>query len=845
MDDVSQLDRMDLPARLRHLAVVASDTVAIRNGDVEVTFAELVARAELVAIGVVETDPGGRGPIVVLGRRSPELLIGVCGALLAGRGFTIVESDHPIARIHGLIERVDTTVVIVASPDLVPLVPEGHVAVVVDDTTYGTLGAPAVGVTPDPADIGCIVFTSGSTGTPKGVMSRHATLEVRANRRLRPEVMARGETTVPSQAPLSYAAGLARVYDMLAGRTIELFDTQANGPLAFAEWIDERGFATLSIVPSLARAILQAWPQGRRLENVTLLTTHGEGLHWADVPPLRQLVAPDAIIQVSFSSSEAGALFRMEIGPDDPIGTGAVPLGHPREDRDVRFEPVNDEPASPLEIVVYGGRIADGYWRDPELTASRFGIIEDGTRFYRTGDLAFTDDSGIHHFRGRVDDLVKIRGLLVEPAEAERVLRGVEGIRSASVLSHPGTTAPRLVGHVVVAADSAVGPAQVRRELERQLPAHLVPSVLVRHDALPLTERGKVDRAALRTDPLVPWRGAPVLPPRDLFETAVASLVSELLELPEVSRDDDLFDLGADSLMLQEVAARLSDRFGVDVSIASLVAQPRLDRLAAAVRRAARETDADSDDIIVLNPDGTRHPLVVCAGAAGTAVAFRPLADALGSDQPVWVVHQQGVLRGGRTDRSIESWATRAREVLSARGLESPYLLAGHSVGGLVAYELAQQCQRSGEPVALLALLDTSRPRQGSGHRSFLDSEPHVRTPQQWISWFVRGAGNRVLRPARRLAVRTRPPRSLEEYMVLLRSAVQLGASYRPQPLELDQPMLVVHVSRPVIVDQWAELTKVDAIEASGDHLTMLEPVHVPTIATAVQTRLDPGDAAP
>jgi acyl-coenzyme A synthetase/AMP-(fatty) acid ligase/thioesterase domain-containing protein/acyl carrier protein len=830
--------RRPLGARLLELAQ-HPDHVLMVQGSRVVTVDEALQRATALASAITEREPDAGGPLVVVGSRSPETVISVLATLLAGRGFVILEADQPDARVNEVIDRVGSGLMVVADGSLA----EGRHFVVnalpLDDRAT-TIPTDAFS-TPDPKSPAYVVFTSGSTGRPKGVVLSHADAEAWCDDRAE-QIDERGWSVFPCHSPLSYAAGLNPILAALEGTRIDLLDGGLHGPFAIAEWILDRQFAGIELVPSLAHAIARA--ATRRMESLQLVSTVGEPMDWDTIEVLRQSASPELTVEVRYASSEALLVMRTFVGPEDPIGTGVVPLGVPRSGRRVQLEPVGGEPGAPAEMVVYGGAMAGGYWDDDELTRARFGVTDDGVRFYRTGDLAEVDPDGVYHFRGRVDDLVKIRGLLVEPAEAERQLMRVEGITSASVLVHEsGLRGARLVGHVVVAPGSDLTPHEVRRRLGEHLPGHVIPSMLVRHDALPLTERGKVDRAALRADPLVPWRATPLLPPRDLFEMAAVSVVSELLEQPGVSRDDDLFDLGADSLMLQELAARLSDRFGVDVSIASVVSHPRIDRLAGAVRRSERE--AGADDIIVLNPDGSQHPLVVLAGAAGTAVAFRPLADALGPDHPVWVVHQQGVLRGGRTDRSIEAWAARAREMLAARGLAAPYLLAGHSVGGLVAYELAQQYQRSGEQVALLALLDTSRPQRGNGHLAHVDSEPHVRTPRQWISWFVRGAGNRALRPARRLAVRTHPPRSLEEYMVLLRAAVRLGASYRPEPLELDQPMLVVHVSRPVIVQQWAELTTVDAIEASGDHLTMLESGNIAAVSTALQARIDGGSLTP
>ena len=141
-----------------------------------------------------------------------------------------------------------------------------------------------------------------------------------------------------------------------------------------------------------------------------------------------------------------------------------------------------------------GPRVAMGYWRDRALTARAFGVDTDGTRFWRSGDLVRPDDEGLLHFVGRRDNVVKINGKLVEPSEPERVLGSIPGVRRGVVLVQPAPRGgSRLVAHLEVDDTGAPTPAEVRTAVVDRVAAHLVPAVLVRHDHLPLTERGKVD----------------------------------------------------------------------------------------------------------------------------------------------------------------------------------------------------------------------------------------------------------------------------------------------------------------------------------------------------------------
>ena len=827
-------ERRSLGTRVVELSQRPDDTLIVQ-ADRVVTADEAVQRATALATVIVDRDPDGTGPLVVLGSRSPETIISIFAVLLAGRGVVIVEDDQPDARVNDIVGRLASSVVVVSDPAQArerrltarAVAPGEHAAAATTEpVSVADARSPAY-----------VVFTSGSTGRAKGVVLSNADAEAWCDDRAL-EMRERGWSVLPCHSPLSFAAGLTPILAALEGTPIDLLPQSARGPLALAEWILDRQFAGIELVPSLAHAIAGATP--RPLESLRLVTTAGEPLEWATVETLRAMAGGDLTIESRYGSSEALLMMRRVVPPDEPLGTGQVPMGTPHRGRRVELEPVNGLAGAPEELVVYGGPLADGYWDDPDQTARRFGVTAEGERFYRTGDLATVDADGVHHFRGRVDDLVKIRGLLVEPAEAERVLRDVEGVAAASVFSIPGAAGPRLVGHVQLEPGAVLSHLEVRRALQRELPAHLVPSVLARHDELPITERGKVDRAALRAVELDPWRDRPVLPPRDPYEAAIVSAVAELLDLPEVSRDDDLFELGADSLTTQELVARLSDRFDIDLAVDTVVTSPRLDRLASRLRHGGQLSS--TDDIVVLNPGGSRHPVVVFAGAAGTVVSFRPLAEALGPDQPVWVVHQKGVLAGGPTDRSVESWATRAIEAVRDRGLVPPFLLVGHSAGGLVAFEAATQCLERGDEVRLLAVLDTALPTRERGPDQDRPIGAGVARPRgvgETVGWVVRGVRNRAMRPVWRFAIRRRPPRTLEHYTLLMQDAVRLAERYRPEPLATGGVTTVVHPVGSDAHEGWAQLLDVEVLEVSGGHNSMLEQPHVDPIVAMLRTRID------
>ncbi len=836
-------ERLTPYMRLSTLAGSRPEQLSIIDGDRELTASEVFERAISIAAMILDREPAGGPPIAVIAGSMLDQILGALGVLLAGRGFSTIETRTPIARSHEMVGRLGSTIALVDTTQHATLVPEGC-SPILFSASPGLGGEIAI-PTPDPKAPACVVFTSGSTGRPKAVVYRFATIEARiAQRKLELDDVER--EVRPANSLIAFAGGVVSIYEVLLGETIALFDVSGQGPKSFIDWVDGRGFSSIKMVPSLVRS-LEPYMAGRRMERLRSIRTAGEGLHWSDIGLMRQIAAPDLTVEAYYGSTEAGnALFNI-VGPTVPLGEGPVPLGAPVPARDIRLEPIGPRSDDPLELVVVGRGVADGYLGEPELTAKRFFVTDDGQKAYRTGDLLARDARGELYHRGRVDDLVKIRGLLVEPAEPERVLRTVPGLAAATVLAQPTPSgAMRLVAHVATTTEDPATPATVRRALTDQLPRHLVPAVLVRHETLPLTDRGKVDRDRLRGVPLEPWRAVPIEPPTGEIEPVLASVLCTSLELDEISRHDDIFDLGADSLSIQEMLVAIEDRLGVEITVGDLIDAPTVASLAERLsgHPTTRPRDrANAPDEAWFNPDGHLDPIVAIAGAGGATMAFRALAQALGPGQPVLALQQHGIDRGGRVDRTIEAAAQRAEAVLLRRGLYGPLAVVGHSVGGLVAFELARRWIDRGAPVALIGVIDAGPGAEVAPLSGTVDIADRVRAtglraPLATVSWLAQGLGRRIARSRQLAMAGRRPARTQQDYDRFFEVGLRAARRYDPAPLPVETPLMLVHTVDSTAVGLWDGLAPVAEVEIGGDHLSMLQPPHVGALAEALRERL-------
>jgi acyl carrier protein len=227
------------------------------------------------------------------------------------------------------------------------------------------------------------------------------------------------------------------------------------------------------------------------------------------------------------------------------------------------------------ELFIGGDGVARGYWNRPELTAERFLSIPSlsARRIYRSGDLArFLPDGNIE-FLGRADYQVKLRGHRIEPGEIEAILEQSTGVRQAVVLLREDREADkRLVAYLVAESSGAVTAGNLRTALESKLPDYMVPSAFVFLPELPLTDNGKIDRKALLKlpPPGITFVGQSASKPRNEMERTVAAAWQEALGTPNLGIEDNFFDLGAHSLTVAEVQAKLQERLGREVSLLDL-----------------------------------------------------------------------------------------------------------------------------------------------------------------------------------------------------------------------------------------------------------------------------------
>ena len=686
------------------------DAVAVELGEMRMTYGELSQSSNLIAQQLCLRGVNVGAVIGLNIERSFLRVIALLGVLKAGAAYWAMEENLPESRLRSLIEDAQPALILCtgkSTADFSDLVSSCAVEELLESPGAAADFVQCVSHAGDPAYIS---YTSGSTGQPKGVVIPHRGV-VRLVKGT-DYVSLTPQETLLHMSPLSFDAS-----------TFELWGGLLNGARVV---LMPPGQATLG---DIGTAI-------RQYRVTTLWLTAGlfhlmvdERLD--DLKPLRQLLAGGDVLSPAHVAKARRALSGCRIvngyGPtenttftccytvtDDSEFMKGVPIGRPIANTRVYILDDNLQPV-PVgvagELYAGGDGVACGYLNNPELTAERF--IPDpfssksDDRVYRTGDRVRWRHDGNIEFLGRQDHQVKIRGFRVELGAIEFSLCCIPDIREAVVIPLQGLNAEiRLVAYLVGAENAAVAFDVICQQLRTRLPEYMIPSAFVLLDCLPLTPNGKLDRHHLPApDQDCPKETDESGQAKNLLELELIRIWEMLLHRSGIGRNDNFFDLGGHSLQAVRLSDEIEKLLGSRHSIASLFQSPTI---ASFSRRLTDENWAPAwSSLVPLQPLGSKPPIFFIHGMGGDVFVFLELARLLGDDQPSYGIQALGIDGKSAQQDSITSMACHyAREITSFYP-DGPYQLAGYSLGGIIAFETAQELRRIGREVELLALFDT------------------------------------------------------------------------------------------------------------------------------------------
>ncbi|MDM8563856.1 thioesterase domain-containing protein, partial [Candidatus Marithioploca araucensis] len=223
---------------------------------------------------------------------------------------------------------------------------------------------------------------------------------------------------------------------------------------------------------------------------------------------------------------------------------------------------------------------------------------------------------------------------------------------------------------------------------------------------------GKIDRKALSESELTLALQADNTIARDVFELQLISIWETVLNQNALSIHDNFFELGGHSLLALKLMSQIQQQFNIQMPVSSLFQNPTIASLAKQLRDGKTDT---SPHLVPIRATGNRNTIFLVPEATGSVMYLHPLASNLDNEYPVYALSTPG-LNGSAIINDVKKLASFHVENLRQQQPKGPYILAGHSSGGRVAYEIAWQLEQQGETIELLAILDTYAPNSPPEH---------------------------------------------------------------------------------------------------------------------------------
>ncbi|SEU41903.1 amino acid adenylation domain-containing protein, partial [Myxococcus fulvus] len=699
------------------------ERVAVTDGAESLTYAQLDARANqlahhLRALGVSVNSTVG----LCMERASLDMPVAVLATLKAGAAFLPLDPSYPADRLALMLEDTGAPVVLAHSA-LVSALPPGLTARIVrieEETAVASRPTHRPDVDMSPETNCYFVYTSGSTGRPKGIVMSH-----RAVGNMMWWLMKRAvkpDATTLQFASLNFDVSFQELFGTwcLGGKVLLINGSLRQDPPAMLRYMREHRVERLFLPFVALQAMCDAALTEKELPPLGEIVTAGEQLQVT--PALLAFFdrLPECTLENQYGPSEAHVVTAWRAPKDRKQWPALPPVGSPLTNMQIYVLDSHGAPC-PIgvagEVYVGGANVAHGYHGRPDLTADRFLPHfmggKAGARLYRTGDKARWLADGNLEFLGRLDSQVKLRGFRIELGEVEVALRALPHVRDAVAIVRedvPGDR--RLVGYVVLPPDAPWSTEEARQVLREKVPEYMVPSIFMRLESLPLMPTGKVARGGLPQPDEESLRGTtPFAAPRTPLEELLANAFAEVLRTPRVSVTDNFFSLGGHSLLATQVVSRVRVALGVELPLRALFEAPTVESLALLLQRAQAQearpkarpaTPAWSPLVTLRAGTDPRRVLHVIHDLDGRVERYAELARHAPEGFGVVGIQARGLEEGRAPLESVEAMATLYVEALRGAMPQGPYRLAGPGLGGLIAWEMAQQLQREGHAVELL-----------------------------------------------------------------------------------------------------------------------------------------------
>jgi nonribosomal peptide synthetase DhbF len=686
------------------------DVCALKDSQGEWTYQELNSRANQVANTIHDRGINPGSVIAIQMERSKEQIAGILGILKAGCSYLPLDPTLPVNRRDYIVSDSESCLLLAGSEKSnqvsVPVLTIG-------ETTSGSTSAPDLQIDrSSKALTAYIIYTSGTTGNPKGVSISHHSLTNHIAGYTEQFPFSEGERFLHN-INYTFDASMTEIFSpLVSGSTLILSDSSRQFDVDYlADLICTEGITRAQLFHSLIEKMISL-PVFTRSHSLKYIFTGGEKLSRYLVTEYYRAMGNSTPLVNVYGPTEATVASTFHVCKDNEEDQ-VIPIGKPFAN--YQLIAVDDQgelvpPGVPGELWIGGEGVAQGYLNNEELSRESFVKLKLGDscekRFYKTGDIVKQHHSGEFIFISRKDSQVKIRGFRIEPGEIKHSIMNIPDVNQAAVVVKSFEGEKKLFAFVVKQKGSHIDAGMIKAIIKDELPYYMIPNAIVFIEEIPINSHGKLLVKELPFDKNDLVSKEQKRYPESLLEYSLAAIWEEVLGLEGIGINEDFFDLGGHSIKVIEVVGKIRRSLKMSVPMSILFEYRTIETLADFLDKLKVEGDTEGVIVPLQRSKTIKPSLFLIHPGGGGAMCYMSLAKELKKEMNIYGIQSVGY--DGDCEPLTEIHAMAERYVNEIRMLqpEGPYKLAGWSMGGTIAVEMARILEKMGQVCSFIGLID-------------------------------------------------------------------------------------------------------------------------------------------
>ena len=676
---------------------------AILFDNKSITYQKLNEKSNQLARYIKNKQIGENDFVGVFLDRSIEMVVSLIAVMKTGAAYIPLDPIYPKNRIKLIIDDAKPKAVL-SQKELLDNLPETSTAIIdINNEEIEKLDHQNLDFTGNAASLVYLIYTSGSTGKPKGVQIQHSALNNFLFSMIKKPGCTENDTFLAVTTVSFDIAGLELFMPLLTGAKVVVAKQEEtmNADLLI-KVIDKHQPTLLQATPVTFKMLLMAnWTGNNGLK----VLCGGEAF---PIDLSQKLISKCKEVWNMYGPTETTIWSTIKKIEKNNYHANYETIGFPIANTQVYVvdEYFNPQPIGvPGELLIGGKGISKGYYNLPDLNSDRFieSSFVKGEKLYRTGDrVKFLEDGNLEYFE-RMDNQVKIRGFRIELGEIENALKSLKDIQDAVVVVKEDSANNKVLVAYLIVLNSGVNQNKIVAEIRNKVPDYMVPSIYTELNTFPMTPNGKIDRKALPDPEVESIEKSKIIAPENKEQEIILSIWKDVLEKTEISIDDDFFALGGHSLLAVTLMIKIETEINIRLPLATLFSHTTIRKLTQYIS----ETNISWKSLVPIKPNGNKHPVYLVHGAGLNVLLYSTLVQYMDKEQPIFGLQAKGLDGKEKPLETIEEIATHYNNEIIEHNPKGPYALAGFSLGGLIAFEMARQLHNSGKKIVFLGMFDT------------------------------------------------------------------------------------------------------------------------------------------